>query len=115
MVISDRIGTHSLDPQPMSEFEKMIRERIEYTPEDPRAWYYLGSFLRSHGKLKEAEEALVMSLELEALNPDALVHLALIYDKTGRSEEASSMWRWAHALKCGRWSQLVGDHRMMIH
>ncbi|MCK4483446.1 MAG: tetratricopeptide repeat protein [Candidatus Thorarchaeota archaeon] len=114
MAISDRTGTHSLDPQPRSEFEKMIRERIEYTPEDPQAWYYLGSFLRSHGKLEEAEEALVMSLELEALNPDALVHLAFIYDKTGRSEDAGSMWRWAHALKCGRWSQLVGDHRKMI-
>ena len=104
MAISDRTGTHSLDPQPMSKFERMIRERIEYTPEDPRAWYYLGSFLRSHGKLDEAEEALVMSLELEALNPDALVHLALIYYRTGRIEDAGSMWRWAHALKCGRWS-----------
>ena len=110
MAISDRTGTHSLDPQPRSEFEKMIRERIEYTPEDPQAWYYLGSFLRSHGKLEEAEEALVMSLELEALNPDALVHLALIYYRTGRIEDAGSMWRWAHALKCGRWSQLIGNH-----
>ncbi|NOR37964.1 MAG: tetratricopeptide repeat protein [Candidatus Thorarchaeota archaeon] len=71
----------------------MIRERIEYTPEDSRAWYYLGSFLRTHGKLQKAEEALVMSLELEALNPDALVHLALIYDKTGWSEDAGSLWR----------------------
>lgn len=115
MVISDRTGTHSLDPQPMSEFERMIRERIDYTPEDPRAWYYLGSFLRSHGKLEKAEKALVMSLEFDPLNPDALVHLALIYDKTGRSEDAGSMWRWAHALKCGRRSQLVGDHRKMIH
>jgi len=105
MAISDGIGTHPLDPQPMSEFERMIKERIECTPEDPRAWYYLGSLLRSHGKLEEAEEALVMSLELEALNPDALVHLALIYGRTGRSEDAGSMWRWAHALKCGRWSQ----------
>jgi len=111
MVTSDRTGIHSLDPQLMSEFERMIRERIEYTPEDPRAWYYLGSFLRSHGKLDEAEEALVMSLELEALNPDALVHLALIHDKTGRSEDVGSMWRWAHALKCDRWPQLVRDHR----
>ena len=102
MVISDRTGTQSLGPQPMSEFERMIRDRIEYTPEDRRAWYYLGSFLRSHGKLDEAEEALVMSLELEALNPDALVHLALIYDKTGRFEDAGSMWRWTHDLKCGR-------------
>ena len=111
MAISDRAGTLSLGPQSMSEFERMIRERIECSPEDPRAWYYLGSFLRSHGKLEEAEEALVTSLELEALNPDVLVHLALIYDKTGRSEDAGSMWRWAHALKCGRWFQLVGDHR----
>ena len=102
MVISDRTGTQSLGPQSMSEFERMIRDRIEYTPEDRRAWYYLGSFLRSHGKLDEAEEALVMSLELEALNPDALVHLALIYDKTGRFEDAGSMWRWTHDLKCGR-------------
>ncbi len=102
MTISDRTGTHSLSPQPMSEFERMIRERIESTPEDPRAWYYLGSFLRSHGKLEEADEALVVSLELESLNPDTLVHLALIYRKTGRSEDAISMWRWAHALKCGR-------------
>ncbi len=102
MVISDRTGTQSLGLQPMSEFERMIRDRIEYTPEDRRAWYYLGSFLRSHGKLDEAEEALVMSLELEALNPDALVHLALIYDKTGRFEDAGSMWRWTHDLKCGR-------------
>ena len=102
MAISDRSGTHSLNPQSMSEFERMVRERIEFAPEDPQAWYYLGSFLRSRGKLDEAEEALVMSLELEALNPDALVHLALIYGRTGRSEDAGSMWRWAHALKCGR-------------
>jgi cytochrome c-type biogenesis protein CcmH/NrfG len=71
----------------------MIRERIECTPEDSQAWYYLGSFLRAHGRLQEAEEALVMSLELEALNPDALVHLALIYHKTGRSDVAGSLWR----------------------
>ena len=115
MVISDRTGTLSLNPQPMSEFERMIRERIEYSPEDPRAWYYLGSFLRSHDHLEKAEEALVMSLELSPLNPDALVHLALIYDKTGRSKDAGSVWRWAYTLKCGRWSRLVGDHRKMIH
>ena len=94
----------------MSEFERMIRERIEYAPEDSRAWFYLGSFLTSHGELEKAEKALVMSLELEALNPDALAYLALIYSKTGRSEDASAMWRWAHALKCSRWSQLIGDH-----
>jgi uncharacterized protein HemY len=115
MAISDRTGTHSLDPQPVSEFERMIRERIEYSPEDPRAWYYLGSFLRSHDQLEKAEEALVMSLELGPLNPDALVHLALIYNKTGRSKDARSMWRWAHALKCSRWSQLIGDCQKMIH
>ncbi len=45
---------------------------------------------------KKGEEALVMSLALEALNPDALVHLALIYDKTGRSEDAGSLWRPPH-------------------
>jgi len=111
--ISDRARPYSLDPQPMSEFERMIRERIEYAPEDPRAWYYLGSFLRSHGQLKKAEDALVTSLEFDPLNPDALVHLGLIYNKTGRSEDAGSMWRWAHALKCGRWSQSIGDHRKM--
>ncbi len=96
MAISDGTGTHSLDPQPMSKFERMIRERIECTPEDPRAWYYLGSFLRSHGKLEEAEKALVMSLELEALNPDALVHLALIYNETDRFENGGPLWRPPH-------------------
>ncbi len=114
MAISDRTGTHSLELQPMSEFERMIRERIEYAPEDAQAWYYLGTFLRSHGKLEKAEEALVKSLELEALNPDALVHLALIYDKTGRSEDAAFMWCWAHALKCSRCSQSAGDLRKII-
>ncbi len=102
MAISDGTGTHSLNPQPMSSFERMIRERIEYSPEDSQAWYYLGSFLRSHGQLEKAEEALVMSLELGPLNPDALVHLALIYDKTGRSKDAGPMWRGAYALKCGQ-------------
>ena len=90
MAISDRTEAYSLDPQPMSKFERMIRKRLEYTPEDPRAWYYLGSFLRSHGKLDTAVKALIMSLELEALNPDALVHLALIYKKTGRFEDGGA-------------------------
>ncbi|MDA8433384.1 MAG: DUF4388 domain-containing protein [Nitrospiraceae bacterium] len=61
------------------------------TPKSAQYWSYLSlAFSKMSGKLKDAEEALLMAIKLEPFNADHYANLGLIYTKAGIKKRAHS-------------------------
>lgn len=72
--------------------EADLRTRLRTFPRDAQSWFSLGAYLRSVGRLKEAEEALRKAI---SLNPGPIhfwEELARILMDMGRFEEAYNLY-----------------------
>lgn len=68
-------------------------------PEDPKCWSYLSlALLRSQGRLKEAETAILKAIALEPLNSEYITNLAAIYQKAGLGKRARAQFEKALKL-----------------
>lgn len=65
-----------------------FRAVVKRTPDDPRAWAYLGRALIQSGDYKEARKALDSALRLNPDSAPAHSHLALLDMLSGREREA---------------------------
>ncbi len=69
--------------------EKHLQAYLQFQPDDPEVWNFLGYLYAEEGvKLKKAEELLQKALEMEPENPYYLDSLGWIYYKMGRGKKA---------------------------
>ncbi len=76
-----------------AEAEPLVREAIEVNPRNSAAWDTLGSVLMEQGKQDEARDAFLQSLALRPGTAGVILSLAVLNERTGRSEEALRMAR----------------------
>ena len=78
-----------------SEGAPTLRKALEIEPSNAAGWYALGEALTGLRDLAGAEAALRRVLELEPSHPRACHLLGRVYDRSGRSEEAATMYQRA--------------------
>ncbi|MGB0738709.1 MAG: tetratricopeptide repeat protein [Planctomycetaceae bacterium] len=66
---------------------------IESAPDFVEAWTQLGCLQAELGNHEIAEQSLAAALQIHPGNPDALLHFALLLDKTRRAEQAATYWK----------------------
>lgn len=82
-------GIQELKKGNYSEASELFRWLTSQIPEDPKFWSYLSlALLRSQGRLKEAETAILQAITLEPLNSEYVTNLASIYQKAGLGKRA---------------------------
>ena len=69
-------------------YETDLRRRIATFPRDALAWFALGKYLRSAGRLREAEEALQKAVSINPMPTPFWEALALTLVDLGRIDEA---------------------------
>lgn len=73
-------------------YESQLRARLRDDTNDGRAWYLLGSHLRSKGRDNEAEQALLLAVLLKPNNKRAWYELALLYEFSDDRHNANLAW-----------------------
>jgi uncharacterized protein HemY len=72
----------------LDESEDLVRESLAISDRNHSAWDTLGVILMQKDRAVEAEEALQKSLGLRPNTASVLLSLAILYEKTGRFDEA---------------------------
>ncbi|MBN1824124.1 MAG: tetratricopeptide repeat protein, partial [Endomicrobiales bacterium] len=72
--------------------ERMYRKAVEVDPKNVRAWLWLGDFYYSD-RTEESEKIYKRVLKLDPINVHASIRLCNLYEKSGRTEEAMSVYR----------------------
>jgi chemotaxis protein methyltransferase WspC len=75
----------------LAEAAALVSARLAEAPTDASACVLLGIVLAAQGRDEEAVEQLRRSLYLEPENEDAMLHLALILDRTGQAKAAARL------------------------
>lgn len=66
---------------------------IEFAPDFIEAWTQLGCVFVEQENWIAAEDSLNTAIAIHPANPDALLHLAQLFDKTERNREALAHWQ----------------------
>ncbi len=72
----------------MNEAETLVRESLKLNDRNSSAWDTLGAVLIELNKLEDAEVALQRSLSLRPNVANVQLNLALLYEKSGRTDQA---------------------------
>ncbi len=78
---------------------RSFERALKYGNRDPKIFYFMGrSFLESK-KIKHAENALKMAIEIDKNNPYFWLYLGDVYNLAGFSNKAVHVWETALSLK----------------
>ncbi len=77
--------------------DKWFTKAVEWNPNDPLGWYYLGRTKYSENRFEEAIKAFQKCLQLDPKNVKAEDNLGLSYEGLNRIEEAAAAYRTAIA------------------
>ncbi|HMP72590.1 MAG TPA: tetratricopeptide repeat protein [Kiritimatiellia bacterium] len=75
----------------MREALPLVREALELNPNNGAAWDTLGVILTRVGRLEDADQALQRALALRPDSAEINLHLAQLYERKGRHQEALNM------------------------
>jgi tetratricopeptide (TPR) repeat protein len=78
---------------------RLFSQSLAAVPDDETLFTHLGYAFLEEEKLKEAEQALLISVRLKPRSLQALHYLGVVYAKQGRGAEAAAMFRAALAEK----------------
>lgn len=82
-------GRRLVDLQSYSKAVPFLKEACSLSDRDPESWLLLGTALgHVQGSRKEAEEALMRSIDLNQKNPEPYVELGLLYKRMGVETKA---------------------------
>jgi Flp pilus assembly protein TadD len=70
--------------------EKWLTKMLEWSPDDPEGWYYLGRTKYNENQFEAAARAFEQSLKFDPKNVKAEDNLGLCYAALGRSDEDAS-------------------------
>ncbi len=82
----------TISDRPSTVRESDLRTRLKTFPRDAQSWYFLGSLLRSHGNLEEAESSLRKAISLNPGPTHFWDELARTLMDMGRIEEAYHLY-----------------------
>jgi Flp pilus assembly protein TadD len=78
-----------------SDADKWLTQMLEWTPNDPEGWYYLGRTKYNENRFAEAIQAFQHSLKLDPHNVKTQDNLGLSYAGLGRADDAIAAYQTA--------------------
>jgi Flp pilus assembly protein TadD len=78
-----------------SDADKWLTKMLEWTPQDPEGWYYLGRTKYNENRFEESIHAFERCLQLDPKNVKGEDNLGLAYAGLGRTDEAISAYTTA--------------------
>ena len=84
------VATLDLDKNELAEAGALSRKAVELEPANPEAHHALGRSLMANGQLEASARELEAAKQLAPDNPLVRSHLAMVYSRLGRSEQAKA-------------------------